>query len=79
LTRLDATTFEYPYPGNFNGIPADTVVTVYVYDREVSAEQVARDIYVNGTRIRVETVVNSVTGGVMEYGKFKVGKTGSVY
>jgi hypothetical protein len=79
LRAVDATTFVYDYPGNFGDIPADTECSFYVSDTEVSENFVARDILVNGTRIRVETVKSGISAGNMEYGRFKVTEDGRVY
>jgi hypothetical protein len=67
------------FPGIFNDIPADTECTFWVNDEEVSEESVARDIYVSGTRIRVERLTDGVTGGTMETGRFEVSEDGRVY
>lgn len=73
LRSVDDSTFVYDYPNNFSDIPADTECTFSVQDQAVSAYSVARDIYVNGTRIRVELAGN------YEYGHFKVTEDGKVY
>ncbi len=77
LRAVDASTFAYDYPGNFSDIPNDVECTFSVLDAEVSPNEVARDIYVNGTRIRVESATTS--SGVVEHGLFKVSKDGRVY
>jgi hypothetical protein len=79
LRAVNETTFVCDFPGIFRDIPADTECTFWVNDEEVSEESVASDIYVNGTRIRVERFTDGVTGGTMERGRFKVSEDGRVY
>ena len=79
LRRVDANTFEYDQPGVFMDIPADSECTFWVIDAEVSPNEVARTIYVNGTAIRVEDLTSAVNGKPMELGRFKIGKDGRIY
>lgn len=72
LRSVDGTTFVYDNPEIF-GLPVDTECTFLVEDQAVSPFEIATDIYVNSTRIRVEIAGNN------EIGHFKVGADGHVY
>ena len=73
LRSVDGTTFVYDFLDTFSDTPVDTECLFWVDDQAVSPYYVATDIYVNETRIRVETTGN------FEYGHFKVGAAGNVY
>lgn len=79
LRKVDANTFVYDQPGVFMDLPSDTECTFWVFDAEVSPNEVARTIYVNGTAIRVEDLTSAVNGKPMELGRFKIGKDGRIY
>ncbi len=79
LRKVDDNTWEFDQPGVFMDIPTDTDCMFWVYDPEVSPNEVARTIYVNGTAIRVQDLTSSVNGQPMELGQFKLGKDGRVY
>ena len=72
LRSVDDVTFVYDVPTVFQ-VPINTECTFYVDDPAVSQFYVARDIFVNDTRIRVETAGN------VEAGRFKVTPRGVVY
>lgn len=79
LRKVDANTFVFDQPGIFMDLPTDTDCTFWVYDAEVSPNEVARTIYVNGTAIRVQDATSSINGKPMELGQFKIGKDGRIY
>lgn len=80
LRQSDATTFVYDYPGNFSDIPANTECVFWIADAEVSAGAVARDIFVNGTRLEdVRSVINAVTGATEESAVFRLTRSGRVF
>ena len=72
LRAVDAVTFVYDYPSGFY-VPVDADCDFWVVDTAVSEYNIARDLYVNDTRIRVEQAGN------YEYGHFKVDRRGRVY
>ncbi len=80
LRQSGDTTFVYDYPGNFNDIPVNTECVFWVSDAEVSAGAVARDVFVNGTRLEdVRSVINAVTGAVDESAHFRITRNGRVF
>lgn len=72
LERVGPTTFACPAP-RFEGIPVGRDWSASVSDPAVSSFPVARDLYLNGTLIRVETFAN---GG--ESGAFRIDARGRV-
>lgn len=50
----------------FEGIPVDREWSASVTDTAVSSLPVARDLYLNGTRIRVEDYANGAESGVFQ-------------
>jgi hypothetical protein len=79
LRQVDANTFVYDRPGTFMDLPSDTECTFWVLDAEVSRNEVARTIYVNGTAIRVESMTSAIDGQPMELGRFKIAEDGRIY
>jgi hypothetical protein len=92
LRAIDETTFVHDYPSTFRNVPADTEISFWLTDESVVPASpfpisIARDIYVNEARIRVE---DSQTGPYftsegrlefvrLEHGRFKISRTGVVY
>ncbi len=72
LERTGATTFVCPGP-RFEAIPTGREWSAVVTDAAVSALPVARDLYLNGSRIRVETFANGA-----ESGHFQIDAHGNV-
>jgi hypothetical protein len=65
----------------FRNIPVDTEWGAWVYDYAVldsPSPTVARDIFLNETRIRIDDVVNGRENG-REIGRFKIDARGRVY
>lgn len=79
LRRVDANTYVFDQPGVFMDLPSDTECTLWVIDAEVSPNEVARTIQVNGTAIRVEDRTSAVNGKPMEIGRFKIDEDGRIY
>lgn len=63
LEPRTTTTFVCASP-RFEGIPVDREWSASVTDTAVSSLPVARDLYLNGTRIRVEDYANGAESGV---------------
>ena len=72
LERVGPTTFACPAP-RFEAIPVGREWSASVSDAAVSSLPVARDLYLNGTLVRVETFA---TGG--ESGVFRIDARGRV-
>ena len=63
LERLDVTTFVCPAP-RFDAIPVGREWSASVSDPEVSGLPVARDLYLNGTLVQVETFPSGGESGI---------------
>jgi hypothetical protein len=54
--------------------------TFWVTDSEVSPGSVARDIFINGTRLEdVRATVNAFTGTIEESAVFRISRSGRVF
>jgi hypothetical protein len=74
LRSVDDTTFVYDSAASlFDSVPVNTDLGMSVNDEAVSASYVARDIFVNDTKIRVNQA------GPVEVGQFRIRVDGSVY
>ncbi len=72
LERTGLSTFVCLSP-RFEGIPVDREWSAFVNDPAVAAHSVARDLYLNGVRVRVETSANGT-----EVGVFRIDVSGRV-
>jgi hypothetical protein len=73
LERRTTTAFVCPAP-RFEAIPVDREWSASVTDAAVSSLPVARDLYLNGTRIRVQDYANGAESGV-----FRIDALGRVW
>jgi len=75
LNPSTADSFNDPLATQLNEIPVDALVAMWVSDRDVDANcYVARDLFVNGTRI-----VDVRDGGTGQVAYFRLRADGTVY